>query len=471
MCHIFRDAWRACALLLCALCATLAAGPARALDPQRAVGQFTHVWYENQLPQGTVLAIAQQADGSIWLATYGGLVRHSGAGFETIDPRVAPALKSSAITAVSTDGRHGLWVGTLNGGLYRQHGRTLAPVPLPDGIESVFGIVTDTAGALWLTTNAGVVRIVDGKPRLLGDADGFPPRGFYRALVADPAGGIWIAADGVGVVRWRDGQVQVYDEGDGLPTNAVYSLAVDAAGTAWAGTQDGPAYFRGGRFHRDPRAAALDGKRIYTLYGDRQGTVWFAPLDLGGVCSLTPARFSCDDSLAGMRGETVRSMLEDREGNLWIGTTSSGLHRLSQSKLVTVTGPMPSNAVRAVHQVPGGPLWIGTDGAGLARYRDPALEPAEAYNRQLPSQLARAIATDAGGRLWVGGTEGVTRFDRDGHGHDFGIADGLPGTIVFAFAPARAGGMWTATLQGVARIDGERVEVLEGTRGDDTRAL
>ncbi len=31
--------------------------------------------------------------------------------------------------------------------------------------------------------------------------------------------------------------------------------------------------------------------------------------------------------------------------------------------------------------------------------------------------------------------------------------------------------MWTGTLQGVARIDGTRVEVVEGTRGDDTRGF
>lgn len=476
---MFNDVRRACALLrflLCAvLCTALPAGPAHALDPQRAIGQFTHVWYDNQLPQGTVLSIAQQADGAIWLATYGGLVRHSGAGFDTIDPRSDPALKSSAITAVSAavgaDGSdQGLWVGTLNGGLYRQHGRTLEPVPLPDGIESVFGIVTDSAGALWLTTNAGVVRIVDGQARLLDDTDGFPPRGFYRAIVADPSGGIWIAADGVGVVHWRDGQVHVYDESQGLPSNAVYSLAIDATGTAWAGTQAGPAFFGDGRFQRDPRIAALEGRRIYHLYGDREGTMWFAPLDMG-LCRLTPARFACDEDLSGMRGETVRSMYEDREGNLWIGTTSSGLQRLSQSKLVTVTGQMASNAVRAVHQAPGGDLWIGTDGAGLARYRAHRLEPAVDYNAQLPSQLVRAIVSDDAGQLWVGGTEGVTRFDRDGKARDFGIEDGLPGTIVFAFAPARAGGMWTGTLQGVARIEGDAVHVLEGSRGDDTRAL
>ncbi|MEO6103852.1 MAG: diguanylate cyclase, partial [Pseudoxanthomonas sp.] len=175
--------------------------------------------------------------------------------------------------------------------------------------------------------------------------------------------------------------------------------------------------------------------------------------------------------LAGMHGETVRKMFEDREGNLWIGTTSSGLHRLSQSKLVTVTGQMASNAVRAVHQVPGGDLWIGTDGGGLARYQEQTLEPAVEHNRQLPSQLVRAIASDPQGRLWVAGTEGVTRFDRAGKARTFGLGDGLPGTIVFAFAPAHEGGMWAGTLQGVARIEGDRVHVVEGSRGDDTRAL
>ncbi|WP_447939368.1 ligand-binding sensor domain-containing diguanylate cyclase [Pseudoxanthomonas mexicana] len=466
---MFPDARRACALLAFVLCALLLL-PAHALEPRRAIGQFTHAWYENELPQGTVLSIAQQADGAIWLATYGGLARHSGDGFETIDPRVAPALKSSAITAVSADRKGGVWVGTLNGGLYHRQGRALAQVPLPEGIESVFGIVTDTAGGVWLTTNAGVVRMANGQPRLLGDADGFPPRGFYRAIVADRNGGIWIAADGVGVVHWLDGKAQLYDEADGLPSNAVYSLAIDAAGTAWVGTQAGPAFFRDGRFERDPRAAALDGRRIYSLYGDRDGSVWFAPLDMG-LCRLVAGDFSCDNTLAGLQGETVRSMFEDREGNLWIGTTSSGLHRLSPSKLVTVTGPMASNAVRAVHQVPGGPLWVGTDGAGLSRYDGAVLQPAADYNRQLPSQLIRAIRSDDRGQLWVAGTEGVTRFDAAGRARTFSLAEGLPGTIVFAFAPARDGGMWTGTLQGVARIDGTQVEVVEGTRGDDTRAL
>ncbi len=455
---------------LLAVCLALLPASAGALDPDRAIGQFTHAWHENQLPQGTVLSITQRADGALWLATYGGLVHHSGAGFNTLDPRSAPALKSSAITAVASDPDGTLWVGTLNSGLLKLTGRELEPVPLPAGIESVFGIVTDSDGALWLTTNAGVVRRAGGVATLLGTRDGFPPRGFYRAIVADPAGGVWIASDGLGVVRWHAGQVQVYGTAHGLPTQAVYSLAMDAAGTVWAGTQAGPAHFNSGRFQRDPRAASLDNDRIYSLYGDRDGNIWFAPLDKG-LCRLSAVRLDCDNTLAGMGGETVRSMFEDREGNLWIGTTSSGVHRLSRSKLVTVTGDMASNAVRAVHHDPRGTLWVGTDGAGLARYEDTALKPAQGYNAQLPSQLVRAITTDAQGQLWVAGTEGVSRFGTDGRARNFGIADGLPGTIVFAFAPAQAGGMWVGTLQGVARIHEDQVQALDDTRGDDVRAL
>ena len=461
---------RGWASLVLVVCGLLAVSTARALDPDRAIGQLTHVWYENQLPQGTVLSIAQGNGGSIWLATYGGLVHHSGAEFDTIDPRVSSVLKSTAITAVYVDRDGTLWVGTLNDGLYRRRGRELEQVTLPASIKSVFGIMEDRGGALWLTTNAGVARMGAKGIRLLGEESGFPPRGFYHAIVADASGGVWIATDDAGVLHWRNGHAETFDTRRGLPTNSVHSLAIDHAGTIWVGTQAGPVRYRNGRFERDPRTAALTGKRIYSLLGDRDGNMWFAPLGMG-VCRLTAARFDCDNTLSGMVGETVRSMFEDREGNLWMGTTSSGIHRFSDSKLVTVTGKMDSNAVRAVYQDRAGALWIGTDGSGLARYENQVLVPMTAVNAKLPSLLVRAIQSDAAGNLWVGTTDGLSRIAPDGTVRNFGIGDGLPGTIVFAFAPSRDGGMWVATLQGVVKISGDKVNVVQGTHGDDTRAL
>ncbi|MEO9079312.1 MAG: two-component regulator propeller domain-containing protein [Rhodanobacter sp.] len=457
--------------LLLLVCSLLMAMPLRALDPDRAIGQLTHVWYENQLPQGTVLSIAQGKGGAIWLATYGGLVHYSGAEFDTIDPRVEPILKSTAITAVYADRVGTLWVGSLNNGLYRRQWQgDLESVPLPAQIKTVLGIVQDKSGALWLTTHAGVARVDAKGIRLFGEESEFPPRGFYRAIVADPAGGVWVAVDGVGIVHWHDGHAETFDTRRGLPTDAVYSLAIDHAGTVWAGTQAGPVRYHKGGFEREPRLAALNDKRIYSLFGDHDGNMWFAPLGMG-ICRLTSVRFDCDDTLSGLVGETVRSMFEDREGNLWMGTTSSGIHRFSDSKLITVTGKMVSNAVRAVYQDSVGTLWVGTDGAGLARYQNQVLVPASAINAKLPSLLLRAIVSDSHGNLWVGSTEGVSRIAADGSVRNFGIDDGLPGTIVFAFAADGDGGMWVATLQGLAKIKDDKVSAIEALRGDDIRAL
>jgi len=456
--------------LLLASCGLFVAAPAPALDPGRTISQLTHAWYENQLPQGTVLSIAQREDGSLWLATYGGLVHYSGAEFDAIDQRIAPVLASASILSVHADRDGSLWFGTLNGGLYRLDGHALERVRLPDEVESVFGIVQDGTGALWLTTNVGVARLHDGRVRVFDTDSGFPRRGFYRAIVADHDGGVWIAADGTGIVHWRDGAVETYDTSRGLPTNAIYSLAVDRDGTVWAGTQAGPARHAGDRFEREPALAPLDAKRIYSLYGDRDGSLWLAPLGVG-LCRYAAARLECDAGIDGLVGETVRSMLEDREGNLWVGTTSSGLHRFSDSKLVTVTGAMETNAVRAAHEDGAGTLWIGTDGSGLARYSAGTLVPAAGLNAKLPGLLVRAIRSDRDGNLWVGSTDGVSRIAADGHVRNFGIEQGMPGTIVFAFEPARAGGVWVGTLQGVARVVGDVVDVVEGTRGADVRAL
>ena len=93
---------KACAVTL--LLTLGLAAPLSALDPGRAIQQYTHAWYQDQLPQNTVVDIVQRRDGSMWFATYGGIARHSGAEFQVIDKRNAHALRSIAITALLVSG-------------------------------------------------------------------------------------------------------------------------------------------------------------------------------------------------------------------------------------------------------------------------------------------------------------------------------------------------------------------------------
>ncbi|TLY53621.1 MAG: diguanylate cyclase [Gammaproteobacteria bacterium] len=435
--------------------AVLGCANAHALDPARTIRQLPHVWYENQLPQSTVLSIAQRNDGSIWLATYAGLARYSGAAFDSIDRRTAPVLRSSAITSLLVDRDGTFWVGTLNGGLYKSRGRTFEEVP--------------ASGALWLATDLGIARRDASGVHIFGTDSGMP-RGTYRGLAADADGNVWIAVDGAGVARWHGGKFELYGVAQGVPNAAVYAVRIDHAGVLWAGTQGGLAYFHDGRFERDPKAAALEGKRVYALQGDRDDNLWMSVLGLG-ICRLNARSFDCERGLAGLGNQVVRSMFEDLEGNLWIGTTDGGAHRISDSKLATVTGAGESNSVRAVWEDAQGTIWGATDGSGLVLVEPHALTRSK-YNVGLISPFTRSIASDATGNLWVGSIEGLSRIAPDGQVRNFRVADGLPAGIVFSIAARKDGGVWAGTQRGLARVSrDDKVELITETRNDDIRAL
>src|SRR6201991_2676010 len=80
-------------------------GTALALDSSRGLSQFGHeVWLtENGLPQNTVHAIAQTADGYIWIGTEEVLARFDGVKFTVFDKQNTPAIKSNYIRSLLAD--------------------------------------------------------------------------------------------------------------------------------------------------------------------------------------------------------------------------------------------------------------------------------------------------------------------------------------------------------------------------------
>ncbi len=80
--------------------ATLHSAPDYAID----------VWQVEQgLPDSTVTAIAQTADGYLWLGTFNGLVRFDGVRFKVFDART-PGLEGEEILRLCGDGTGGMWI-------------------------------------------------------------------------------------------------------------------------------------------------------------------------------------------------------------------------------------------------------------------------------------------------------------------------------------------------------------------------
>ena len=60
------------------------------------------------LPDNSVTGVAQSADGFLWVATYGGLMRFDGANFSTVP---LPSLFKKSVRTMLLDSRGRLWLG------------------------------------------------------------------------------------------------------------------------------------------------------------------------------------------------------------------------------------------------------------------------------------------------------------------------------------------------------------------------
>src|ERR1700735_2600445 len=95
---------------LCALALSVACGDARGLDPRTSLdGYAKQVWNaESGLPQDSVHAMLQTADGFLWLGTEGGLARFDGYQFRVFDRESTPALSGNDIRCLLEDHSGGL---------------------------------------------------------------------------------------------------------------------------------------------------------------------------------------------------------------------------------------------------------------------------------------------------------------------------------------------------------------------------
>src|SRR5262245_53700929 len=78
------------------------------------------IWQtDDGLPQNSVHAIAQTADGYLWVGTHEGLARFDGARFAMVDEPRAPELRRGWITALCSGSDGSLWVAVDGSGLIR----------------------------------------------------------------------------------------------------------------------------------------------------------------------------------------------------------------------------------------------------------------------------------------------------------------------------------------------------------------
>jgi signal transduction histidine kinase/ligand-binding sensor domain-containing protein len=435
------------AILFC-----LAAVPALPLDPQKSLTQYSRTtWTQMQgLPQDTIRAIAQTADGYLWLGTDEGLARFDGYEFTTFQ-KANGNLPSNSVTALAAAADGGLWIGTTNGlVLYRnKRFRTYTP---KDGLadESISQLYVDRHDVLWVVAGIHLCRFEDGKFVTEGPGPSLPLT-TARAVREDRNGVLWVA--GLSAVgTWKDKRFVPLVDAKTLNGSFITPMIDDRAGNLWFGGNRG--LFRRGSDGKVRTFSERDGLPdafVRALWEDRDGNIWAGTN--AGVARSSGEKFIAAPE-GGPDSDMVRCLFEDREGNLWVGS-NSGLTRYRDTAF-TVYGKsegLPSDEPNAVFQDRSGRIWAGFHDAGLALL-EPGAPRVFTTSNGLPNNEIFSLRASPGGDLLIGARAGFVRL-RDGRFTTFVPPDPLARLTVFDALEDAAGIVWLATPGGLGRLEGK----------------
>ncbi len=266
--------------------------------------------------------------------------------------------------------------------------------------------------------------------------------------------------------------LRVFTDRDGLPQNSVESLAMDARGYLWAGTQDGAARYNGRTWTPVPLPGRANSRWVRSILAASDGSMWFGQV-LGGLYALRNGAWEHHDIAEGVASGQVRCLAERRSGAILAGTDQGVFQWEGQRWLPIVDGGgHKTGTVLSVREVvePGKPpvLWIGTE-QGLAQVTPSG--PWRWFTTQdgLPSKDVWSLleTREPGGQtvLWAGTGRGLARLE----GHRWQPVSGLPAnTVNQMFESTSPGGgrtLWLAMDGGLFYREGGRWQALGGALG------
>jgi signal transduction histidine kinase len=236
------------------------------------------------------------------------------------------------------------------------------------------------------------------------------------------------------------------------------------------GTAHGLARIVQGRFIPWQTGEGRFGDQVYTLFEDREGSIWAGGQD--GLYRLDPARFRAYTTQDGLTRNNAMSVCEGVSGAIWIGTWEGGVNQLKDGKISALNRVrgLKDAQVLGLHEDRQGVLWVGLDhGGGLWRVmsdewrvagdaREASLSPVArhaslfARSPNLFEAAVRVIHQDRAGALWIGTSLGLNVW-AGGTFKSYTTVNGLAGNMILAFCEDENGGMWIGTDGGLSRWD------------------
>ena len=439
---------------------------------------------ENGLAQNTIYALAQTADGYLWIGSEGGLARFDGFHFTIFNRSNTRAIMKNSITSLCPDRDGSLWIGTFGGGLLHFRDGQFSRI---EGLGSdfIWSIRQDGAGNLWVVTaEHGIYFLDQGRSPCLVIADGIAENRI-TASGGDGGDDIWIGTRD-GLVSIKRGKKKLYNSRNGLAGDYVYCLYKDRHKKLWVGTTTGLSCIDEKGIRNFHRADGLADNLVRSIGEDTLGRLWVGTEK--GVTIMEPDDEVVCATPQNLAGDAVMAICRDRENDMWVGTSAGGLHFLktNEVRVFSTEDGLSAPHIRSICEDSRGRLWVGTSDRGLNLFfggqwrsltRDDGL-PSDAITSLLADRHDRlwigtrdaglqcldqgrfasflpnnghandAIASlflDREDNLWIGSDgSGLNRF-RDGNWQHHGLAGGLKSEAIIAVNQDRQGNIWAGS--------------------------
>jgi ligand-binding sensor domain-containing protein/signal transduction histidine kinase len=421
---------------------------------------------EDGLPENYVRMIAQRPDGVLLLATSSGLATFDGQRFQNVPIEVDGLVDNEAVNTMLYGHNHDLWIGTDGRGVLHRTSSGTINISERAGKfnERIRMMFEDAQGVLWIATQNGVERFIDGKMEVLSEA-GMISGDITTPFAEDGVGGMFFVTSS-GLFHWADGTTRRFPFRAALAVTPV-AIYRDSQRRIWVGTSTGVVQLvprksnlrdLSDRFDQVPKVAT--DSPVTVLLDDPAGNLWIGTRR-DGIWRLGADGTSHWSSRNGLPDDTIRSLFVDNEQNLWIGMRTGGLSRWRKGALAPYGDPegfhanFSANTFSDSH----GDLWLGTWGKGLFRRHNGHLSPANPLGMPIATPI-RALAEDRRGHIWIGTWfDGIYRYDgRTFHHYLLGIES--PGNAVSSILPDSRGGLWVGTYTGLFYFPAGEVDPL-----------
>ena len=243
--------------------------------------------------QSFIFTAYESSDGSIWAGGKGAIYR--------IDPQTGRHRRTdlpedSEVRAIVEDRAGLLWVGMLDGSLFRLNPATGAVTSYPHGMNASRGcannevraFLIDHRGQLWLGAADTLCVYDQSTDRFTPYKAQSPGLNEIDAIVEDSDGALWIGSSHFGLYRFD-------------PATATFTA-----------------------FHHSDAAGSLSSDVVNAVLVDHSGTVWAGTPDGLNKLDRAARRFVTYRQIDGLPRSIVNGIVEDGRGYLWI-TTSYGL--------------------------------------------------------------------------------------------------------------------------------------------------